>query len=215
MNMSGDFTLDMDDPFYTQDLASPGIAYKPLVKGKADLRMMLPAVARAGIRYDFGKKYAEGSATSLALEGSFTRWSVVKNFKVQVASPDLEQRDPDGNVLIPHQMKFYLPRHWHDSYGATLRLNHRISEKLMLWGLAGYESGATPDQTIDAASPDGNRITGAGGLAQALSEHITLSLDLVVQSVLKRHVVASDYDLANGTYQMRLFSLGAYSTFTF
>jgi long-chain fatty acid transport protein len=215
MNMSGDFSLDMNDPFFTQDLASQGIAYKPLVKGKADLRFMLPAVARAGIRYDFGKAYEEGSATSLALEGSFTRWSVVDNFKVQVASKDLEQRSPDGDVLIPSQMKFYLPRHWHDSYGAMLRLTHRLSSKLMLWGLAGYESGATPDHTIDAASPDGNRITGAGGLAQGLTEHITLSLDLVVQSVLKRHVVASDYDLANGTYQMRLFSLGAYGTYAF
>jgi long-chain fatty acid transport protein len=215
MNMAGKFSLDMNDPFFTQDLASQGIAYKPLVKGNADLRFMLPSVARMGVRYDFGKQYSEGSATSLALEGSYTGWSAVKSFKVQVESKDLEQRDKDGHVLIPKDMKFYLPRRWHDSMGGLLRVTHRVSEKLMLWGMAGYESGASPDRTVDAASPDGNRITGAGGLAQKLTADLTLSLDVVVQSVLKRHVVASDYDLANGTYQMRLFSLGAYGSYAF
>jgi long-chain fatty acid transport protein len=215
VNMAGKFTLDMNDPFFTQDLASQGIAYKPVVKGDADLRFELPTVIRAGVRYDFGKRYDEGTATSVGLEGSYSMWSAVKSFKVQVDSDDLEQRAPDGEILIPRDMKFYLARRWLDSYGAVLRLNHRATQTLMLWGSLGYETTASPDSTIDAASPDGDRITGAGGLSQAFTEHLSVSLDMVVQSVLRRRVVASDYDLGNGTYQMRLFSFGAYGGYTF
>jgi long-chain fatty acid transport protein len=217
LNMVGDFTLDMNDPFFTQDLASQGLSYDPVVKGRGQLRYVLPDVLRAGVRYGFGKKYGDEPRTQLALEGTFTRWSSVDNFKVEVKSKGLRQTRPDCEPqsaaqceLIPNQMKFYLPRKWKNTYGGTLRASHMISENLLVWGLAGYETAAVPDATIDTASPDGVRITLGGGLTQLLTEHLDLSVDVVVQQVLERKVVASDYDLGNGTYSMRLYSLGAF-----
>lgn len=222
LTMVGDFTLDMNDPFFTQDLASQGLAYKPLVKGTGQLRYVLPDVARIGIRYAFGKKYNDTPSTSLALEGSYTRWSTVRNFKVEVDSPDLRQTNPSCEPasakeceLIPRDMKFYLPRRWHDTFGAALRANHRATEKLALWATLGYETGASPDATIDAASPDGERITVGGGLSHAIGDAFAISLDLVVQHMMERKVLASDYDLANGTYRMRLIAMSAYASYAF
>ncbi|MBC7173336.1 MAG: outer membrane protein transport protein, partial [Polyangiaceae bacterium] len=46
MRFKGDFELDMDDDFFTQDLRSQGLAYDPRVTGDATLRFNLPRILR-------------------------------------------------------------------------------------------------------------------------------------------------------------------------
>jgi long-chain fatty acid transport protein len=65
------------------------------------------------------------------------------------------------------------------------------------------------------ASPDGTRVSGAVGLSQRVTPQLRVILDAQLQAVLARHVVRSDYDLGNGTYQMRIAALGGYLDYTF
>lgn len=211
LNFRGDFTLDMDDPFFTQDLASQGLKYPALVKGRASLSFVLPRVVRIGVRYDFGKMRGAEKSSSIALEGSYTGWSSIDDFDVRVRSQDLRQEA----LGLPASTGFKLRRDWNDTFAGLVRGRHALSEQLELWATLGCESAASPDATIDVASPDGTRVSFSGGLSQHLFGGLSLLLDAHVQSVLKRQVLDSDYDLGNGTYSMRLFSLGAYGDYRF
>ncbi len=207
----GDFTLDMDDPFFTQDLSSQGLQYPALVRGRASLGFTLPRVVRLGVRYAFGKPIDGEPRSDAALEGSFTGWSSIDDFDVRTRSKDLAQPE----LGLPATASFSLPRRWRDTYGGVVRLSHKLSSDFMAFGLVGYETGASPLSTIDVASPDGHRLSFAAGLAQRLSHAARLILDVNVQQVLPREVKRSDYDLANGTYEMRIVSLGAHAEYSF
>jgi long-chain fatty acid transport protein len=211
LDYRGSFSLDMDDPFFTQDLASQGLDYPAIVRGDASLSLSLPRVVRAGIRYTFGKKRNDEPASSIALEGSYTGWSAVQNFDVRLSSPGLAQ--PALGLGSTLQLK--LPRGWYDTFGGVLRATHALTEGFMFWGSVGVEGAAVPDRTIDAASPDGLRITGAGGFSVGLTRSARLLLDLTYQHVLERNVKGSDYDLGNGRYNMFLVAGGAFIDYTF
>ncbi len=211
LNFRGKFSLDMNDPFFTQDLASQGLKYPALVKGKASLSFVLPRVARLGMRYEFGAPRNGKPSSSIALEGMYTGWSSIDHFDVRIKSKDLKQEA----LGLPSSTGFKLRRDWHDTFGGIVRGRHALSDAFELWAMLGCESGASPDATIDAASPDGTRVSFGGGLSQQMMEGLSLVLDSHVQTVLERRVVSSDYDLANGTYAVRLFSLGAYADYRF
>jgi len=72
LHFRGDFTLDMNDPFFTQDLASQGLQYPALVGGDASLSFTLPRVVRAGISYAFGHNLRGKPRSSVALEGTYS-----------------------------------------------------------------------------------------------------------------------------------------------
>ncbi len=201
MNYNGRFRLDMNDSFFTSDLASKGLRFKPRVEGDATLRVPLPPALRAGARRELGAD----TAVSLAL--SYTFWSRVRSFDVRVRSPDLAMPE----LGLGDTYRLSLPRRWNDSFGAELALHRGLGGPWRLWGVAGYHSPASPDQTVDAASPDGHRLVGAVGAGYALSPKLSLLGDLEAQAILPRRVVDSDYDLGNGLYNLRVFALGLYA----
>ena len=211
LDFRGQFSLDMNNPFFTQDLASQGLDYPAIVRGDASLSFTLPRVVRAGVRYDFGKKIGRGRQNSIALEGTYTGWSSVENFDVRLRSAGLAQ----PALGLGRTLGIKLPRAWRDTYGGLLRAAHSPSDELTLWLAGGGESAAVPDATIDAASPDGTRVTVSGGFSRALAGRLRLLLDLTYQHVLSRKVVGSNYDLGNGTYKMFLVSGGAYLDYAF
>jgi len=213
LDFRGSFTLDMNDPFFTQDLASQGLDYPAIVRGEASLSTTLPKVARGGIRYAFGNEVGAGQepSSSVALEGTFTGWSSVDNYDVRLQSDGLAQ----PALGLSDTLQLELPRDWRNTYGLVVRGSHAFSRKLILWTAVGGESGAVPSHTIDAASPDGGRVTVSGGLSRQLFANFRLILDLTVQKVLNRTVTTSDYDLANGTYKMLLVSGGAFADYSF
>lgn len=211
LDYRGTFVLDMDDPFFTEDLASQGLDYPATVRGDASLSFTLPRVVRAGIRYTFGKMRNGEPSSSVALEGSYTGWSSVKNFDVRLSSEGLAQ--PQLGLGSTLQLK--LPRGWYDTFGGLLRGSHALTDGFTLWALGGVEGAAVPDRTIDAASPDGLRITGAGGFSIGITRAARLLLDLTYQHVLERNVKGSDYDLGNGRYRMFMIAGGLYLDYTF
>jgi long-chain fatty acid transport protein len=201
MHYNGRFQLDMNDSFFTGDLASKGLRFKPLVGGEATLSLPLPPAVRAGARRELGAE------TALALALDYTFWSRVRSFDVLVRSPDLAM--PELGLGDTYRLR--VPRRWNDSFGAELALHHRPGGgPWQLWGVAGYHSPASPDATIDLASPDGHRLVAAVGAGYALGPKLSVLGDLEAQAILPRHVVNSDYDLGNGLYNLRIFALGLY-----
>lgn len=194
LNLNGEFQLDMNDEFFTQDLAAKGMAFPPLVKGKAKLSFRLPKRLMLGIAYDITKKLRVD--TNLA----YVFWSDLDAFEIQLDSADLAQPE----LGIARSTQVALARDWKGTVHAELSVRATVGkrERARLSGTVGYHSSASPDSTIDVASPDGNRLIGALGFAYAINQRFAFMADGEVQGILPRTVTTSDYDLANGTYEL-------------
>jgi len=205
LRFNGQFELDMDDDFFTQDLESQGLKFVPRVRGDATLGFTLPRSLRAAAMYDINEH------VGLGFELAYTFWSQVKDFTVTVRSPDLAQPD----IGLPDTATIRLRRDWNNTIGidGVLRLTPGDGT-VRLWGRAGFRQSAVPDSTIDVSSPDGDRIVLGGGLAYRVTPHVTLIGDAGFQGILRREVVGSDFDLANGTYKLKIFTGTAALSFT-
>lgn len=204
LNFNGDFALDMNANFFTRDLASQGLAYKPLVKGDATLSFTLPRTLRGGARLEVTDSLA------LTLSGEYAWWSQVESFDVVIRSADLAQ----PRLGLPDTASVALPRRWKNTVGGDLMAQWQASPAVRLWLLGGYRSAASPDATIDAASPDGDRLIGALGAGYRLSERWAVLGDAKVQTILTREVVGSEFDLGNGTYNLSIFTLAGHLQLT-
>lgn len=196
LNFNGTFAIDMNNDFFTRDLASQGLAYKPRVEGDATLSFTLPRTLLGGLRYDLSPR------ASLGLTGTYAWWSQVDAFKVVVRSPDLAQ----PRLGLPDSSNISLPRRWMNTVGVDLFGQFMATAALRLWLLGGYRSSASPDATIDAASPDGDRVIAAAGGAYALSDRLSLMGDFKLQTLIPRNVVGSEYDLGNGEYRLSIYA---------
>lgn len=196
LNLNGDFQLDMNDEFFTQDLAAQGLEFPPLVSGAARLSFRLPKRIMAGIAYDITKKLRVDA--NLA----YVFWSELDAFRITLDSADLAQ----PAIGIPRISEVALRRDWqgavHVQLSARATLGKR--ERARVSGTVGYHSSASPDQTIDVASPDGHRLIGAAGFGYQVTERVGLMVDGVIQAIIPRTVTASDFDLGNGTYNLVL-----------
>lgn len=195
-NFRGDFQLNMDDEFFTQDLAAKGLAFPPLVEGTATLSFRLPKRIMLGLAYDISDR--------IRVDGNFAYvfWSDLDAFRIELDSPDLELPD----IGLPRVSQVTLDRSWKGTVHAEFSVRARVGKKkrARLSGTLGYHSGASPDSTIDVASPDGNRLLGAVGVGYQVKDRITLYADGEIQGILPRTVTDSDYDLGNGTYNLVL-----------
>ena len=194
MRFRGDFELDMDDDFFTQDLVDQGLAYPRRVEGDATLRIPLPAVLRLGARWQFTPSFAIG------LDVAYSLWSAVDAFEVVVRSPDLAQ--PELGLTDASEIR--LERDWRNTVGVDLFGDIRIAESVLLYARAGFRQSAVPDSTIDVASPDGDRIVGIVGADLSLGGATRLLGEIGVQTTLSRTVRGSDLDLGNGEYRLTL-----------
>jgi long-chain fatty acid transport protein len=194
LRLKGDFTLNMDDEFFTQDLAAQGIAFKPVVKGKAEIELSLPKRITLGLGYKLHPK--------LSIDGllSYVFYSDFDVVDITLDSPDLAQPTIGIGSSVPQD----LVRNWKNTVHAELNLRGQATKKLRISGMLGYQSGASPDSTIDMSSPDGNRLLGGVGVEHAFSDRFSLLGDLRLQGILPRTVTASDFDLGNGTYKLFL-----------
>lgn len=199
LRLAGRFSLDMDDPFFTGDLASQGLRYAPRVDGDARLSLRLPGTLLTGVAWEPGDRW------TFALWGAWARWSTFDAIEVQVRSPELAQPElglPDTSVLR-------IAREWRDTVGVESVVGHHRGPWSVL-ARTGLRSGASPDTTVDVSSPDGDRVIAGIGASRVLSRRVTIHGDLLVHHVLRREVVASRHDLGNGTYRFTLASAGLF-----
>ena len=198
VRFKGDFSLDMNDDFWTSDLAAEGLQFPPLVEGQGELSFRLAKRLMAGIGYAINDR--------VRIDGSFAYvfWSDLKSFDFTLDSPQLAQ----PALGIPARTTVALPRNWKNTVHAEVsaRIRPDKKKKVLLSGTVGYHSSASPDSTIDVASPDGNRLLGALGLGYRVNERFGVMGDVELQGILPRKVTGSDFDLGNGTYKLLLAS---------
>lgn len=200
MNYKGKFAIDMNDPFFTQDLAAQGLKYKPLVQGDATLQFNLPKRITLGAAYDINEKWR--------VDGffQFVTYSELDAFLVTTKSPDLAQ----PALGIKDTLTVTLPRNWKNTVWVEGSVRFRPTKRLLTSATLGYQSGASPNKTVDTASPDGNRIIGAVGGGFEATQRVVLYADARFQGIIPRHVTGSDYDLGNGTYKLFIATIAGH-----
>lgn len=205
MDFEGDFALDMNDDFFTQDLASQGLVYQPLIEGVAQLGFRLPKRIGAAVLVDVDPTFQ--------LEGrlAYITWSDLDAFDISLSSPDLAQPE----FGLPATSGKALRRDWDDAVHLTVLGGHTLDGGTVLNWLVGYQSPASPDATVDVSSPDGQRFLGGFGATFGFDNGMRLALDGQLQFIAPRTVTASEFDLGNGEYTLFLASLGAHLTIPF
>lgn len=194
MRLRGPFTLDMDDEFFTQDLSAQGLQFPALVQGDARIELSLPKRLTLGLGHQVHPKVKLDGALSYVFYSDF---DVID---IELSSPDLAQPALGIGETVPQD----LVRDWKNTIHAEINARGQATDKLLLSGSLGYQSGASPDSTIDMASPDGHRLVGGVGMEYAISDRFSILGDVRLQGILPRTVTESDYDLGNGTYKMFL-----------
>lgn len=200
LTFKGRFRLDMDDDFFTQDLANKGLRYKPIIEGDAQLAMTLPSSLWLGGSAQLGSRLT----VSAGVGRSF--WSALESFDVRLQSADLAQPE----LGLPDTVGVRLPRRWVDTWSANAMGSLSLGDGAMAWLGAGFESAASPDATVDAASPDGDRLIVQGGWGYQWSASTKLLLDARWQRIFTREVQGSELDLGNGRYDLSLYVLGVH-----
>jgi long-chain fatty acid transport protein len=193
-----DAYLDMNHDFFTTDLASQGLQYPPLVKGDAYIEMPIPWSLRAAVAWRVIPEL------ELTLQGSVVGWSMQETLRVTLDSPDLAQPE----LGVGSTTTIDLPRRWLDTVEVELLATIQATTDLRLGIRAGYHSPASPDSTVDLASIDGHRLVFAIMGDLQVSAAVNLGLFALLNQILPRRVVSSDYDRGNGEYLLTLVAGG-------
>lgn len=205
MTFSGDIQIDMDDDFFTQDLADQGLQFVPLVEGNGTLSFVLPWSARLGVVAQVAPRH------ELMFSAALVGWSTVERFDVRAQSPDLAQPE----LGLPSTVSLAVERNWRNTWDAEAVHTWQVRPEIDFWYGLGLHSPAPPDSHMDLAAIDGWRATGVSGGAYALSAEIRLLFDAELQTVLSREVRSSRNDIGNGTYSLTILRLAAHIEMTF
>lgn len=200
MVFHGGFVLDMNDPLFTVDLEPQGLKYPGTIEGQAEVEFPLPPSLNAGVSYRIDPRWMVGITSSVFFN------SVVDELVASLSSNQLVQPE----LGLGTDAAVALPRRWSDTVQVELRGMYH-NDAWHLGGMFGYHTAASPEETVDVASPDGPRVTVGftGGYHLGAFDLLGGGLvDLVgdahVQYVLPRTVTQSDYDLANGEITLLL-----------
>lgn len=205
LRFRGDFQLNMDDDFFTQDLAAQGLRYPALIRGETEVEMRLPKRITAGVGIDATKKLR------IDAWASYVTYQDFDVIDIRLTSPDLAQPEL-GLGPVANQP---LVRNWKGTVHVEVAPRIQVTDRVRVNTLAGYHSPASPDATVDLASPDGHRLVFGGGVDVGLTPRWSLLADVEGQAIVPRTVTASDYDLGNGRYDIFLAQLGVHARWRF
>jgi long-chain fatty acid transport protein len=197
MHFKGRFRLDMDDEFFTQDLAAQGLQYPPIVTGKAEIRLRLPKRITLGAGYRIHERFQLDGYVSYVFYSDFDR------VRIRFVSPDLAQPALGVGSTVDQD----LVRDWKGTVLAEVNGRIFATKKTLASVTLGYQSPASPPSTVDAVSPDGHRIIVGAGMQHRFNDRFALLVDAEGQFIVPRTITGSDHDLANGTYNMSIFAL--------
>jgi long-chain fatty acid transport protein len=125
-------------------------------KDDVALHQALPDIVRAGARYRVDDK------TELRLFGDFTRWSVMRTQCVALSDYPCVVT-PAGNDPGSGGIFTNYRRYWRDTFGVRAGASRWLFPELELFAGAGFETAATPDETLDTELPDSQTLQGALG----------------------------------------------------
>lgn len=198
LSFEGGFQLDLDDPFFTEDLAAQGLRYPRQVEGAGTLVLPLPHRIQGAIGWDVSP------FVRLDVEAHGVLWSRVQAFGITLTSPDLAQPE----LGVPDTASSDVPRQWQDAVHVRVRVTGTPGPRARVVGLLGYESPAAPDATVDASSVDGHRLVMGLGGGFAVSPRVSIVPEARLAAIVPRTVTTSTYDLGNGTYTLLLAQIG-------
>jgi long-chain fatty acid transport protein len=120
------------------------------------LHQALPDIVRAGARYRVNDE------TELRVFGDFTRWSVLRTQCVALVNyPCAVTKSGDdpgaGGIFLNFR------RYWRDTVGVRAGASRWLFPELELFVGLGFETAATPDETLDPELPDSQTLQGALG----------------------------------------------------
>ena len=147
------------------------------------LEQALPDVFRAGARY----RPSETLELRTAVE--FWRWSFLQTQCLGLenqgcaVTPDGKDATPEGATLQN------VRRHWNDSVGLRAGASLWLSPTTELLVGAGFETAASPDETLDPALADANNLAGALGVRIELSSSLAAAATYTHLHFLPRDTV--------------------------
>lgn len=205
LTFHGKFRLDMNDDLFTQDLAAQGLQYKPVVAGKATVKLRMPKRVTLGAGYQITKRFGLDGFVSYVFYQDFDR------IRIRLSSPDLAQ---PALGLGPNNDQ-NLVRNWKGTVNTEVNARIEATKKLRVSVTAGYNSPASPDATLDVFSPDGHRLIVGAGIRHRFTDRVALLADAKAQFIVPRTNTNSDYDLGNGKYTMFIGVLMLHGQFYF
>lgn len=144
-----------------------------------------------------------GGGFTLAAQVAWVGYRAVEAFDVTIESEGLAQ----PALGLGPVAKIALPRRWRDTWETEVRFGWQGTDAA--YGVrAGFHTGFSPDATIDVGSPDGDRLRMTPLGRWQLDDDWALSAEVDVQWVMPRDVRKSDFDLANGRYELLLITGG-------
>jgi long-chain fatty acid transport protein len=178
-NISGGMTLS--------GTLTNNLAGTPTPAEDIDVTQDLPDIIRLGARFK------PSPELELRLFGDFTRWSSLerhclgtkgKECKVAEdgATPKLADGSDDPNVGTLQN----IPRDWQDAFGVRAGASYWLSPPIELFGGAGYDGSAVPDETLEPSLSDFNKISVAVGGRFAIGDHLHAALSYTQLIYLSR-----------------------------
>jgi long-chain fatty acid transport protein len=123
---------------------------------EVELTQALPDIVRLGARY------RPSPETELRLFGDVTRWSLMRTQCVALAGYPCvvtpSGADPGGGGIFAN-----VRRYWNDTFSLRAGASRWFRPELELFLGAGFETAATPDETLDPELPDSATVQGALG----------------------------------------------------
>jgi long-chain fatty acid transport protein len=123
---------------------------------KVELTQALPDIVRLGARYRPSRE------TELRLFGDLTRWSLMRTQCVALAGYPCvvtsTGADPGAGGIFAN-----VRRYWNDTVSLRAGISRWFRPELELFVGAGFETAATPDETLDPELPDAATVQSAFG----------------------------------------------------
>lgn len=139
----------------------------PVDSSEIDLRQDLPDIVRLGGRY------RPTPRSEIRLSGDYTRWSVMDDQCLTDAlNPNAEcALDEDGGLTAESEgVIVNINRDWQDTFGVRGGGSYWPTPELEIAGGIAYDSNAVPDDTLDAALMDMNKLIGVLGARYQLGQ---------------------------------------------
>jgi len=130
--------------------------------GDVELLHSLPDVFRLGARFRLNDK------VEVRASGDYTRWSAFdKQCLLDATDPARKcALLPNGAVDLDNGgagIIVNIPRDWQDTFGVRVGGSYFLRPAVEVFAGVSYDSNAVPDETIDPALIDMNKIVGSGG----------------------------------------------------
>jgi len=140
----------------------------------------LPDIIRLGARFRPIPK------VELRLFGDLTMWSafehqcIIESSRLDGADPhEFCRTDPDGNGRLANpdnNVVLNLERRWNNAAGIRLGGSYFLSDRVELFGDVGFDGNAVPDETLEPALFDMNKVSAGVGGQFRLHRNVSIAL---------------------------------------